>query len=311
MSRLPQGNPKIPEGINVRNEKPLAEFFQLLVGVLVGFSALVLVIVVVVDVAAPYIPFSWERRAQPMLAGLVSEEGESVDAAAQQALADLGAALVATSVSLDALETRSGSPVPADAYRFHLVSSDMANAFATLGGHIVVTDALVREVQSENGLAMVVAHEIAHIRYRHPIAGASRGLVLQVVLTALLGVSGEGPLGNLLSGSSLLTLLSFNRDMESQADERALAILERHYGTLAGADEFFSAMADTERGSRWLEFAQTHPNAQRRLEVIRRRADLVAGDIALTPMPTSLARLPATTCSADADPANSPAVGCD
>lgn len=289
MSELPRGNPRIPEGINARNEKPLVEFLQLLAGVLVGIATLVLVIVLVIDLTAPYIPFSWEQKAAPLVAQYLDDGGDPADPAAAQALAQLGAQLVHTSAALDAEARASTGLVPADQYQFHLMNSEIANAFATLGGHIIVTSALLQQVQSENGLAMVVAHEIAHIRYRHPIAGASRALVLQLALYALLGGTGDGPIAGLLSGSSMLALLSFNRDMEAQADARALDIIDRHYGTYRGADEFFRSMAASDNAALWLEFAQTHPNTGRRLDVINGRLQAAGGGAGtVTPLPAPL-----------------------
>ena len=73
------------------------------------------------------------------------------------------------------------------------------NAFATLGGHIVVYPGLLEAVPDENALAMVLAHEIAHVRHRHPIVGLSR----------------------------------------SAADATALETLARAYGHVGGADRFF------------------------------------------------------------------------
>lgn len=290
MSEIPQGNPRIPEGINVKNEKPFAEFLQLLVAVLVAFAGLLGVIVVAVDFAVPHIPFAWEAKASPLVAQYLEQGEQPPSSEAQAALATLGAQLVSVSLALEG-EKGDGSAVgvPASEYRFHLINSDVTNAYATLGGHIVVTDALLKQVTSENGLAMVVAHEIAHIRYRHPIAGASRALVLQLALYALLGGSGDGPLGGVLSGSSALALLRFNRDMEARADALALDIIERHYGTYLGADEFFDSMAKSNNESQWLEFAQTHPNSEGRLRRIRERIETtMSASHSTTPLPDPL-----------------------
>lgn len=292
MSELPRGNPRIPEGINVKNGKPLAEFLQLLAGVLIGFATLVLVIVVVIDLLAPFIPFSWEQKAAPLVAQYLQDGDEPVKPAARQALEHLGERLVLASAALDADSQTGSGAVPLDQYRFHLINSDIANAYATLGGHIVVTTALLQQVSSENGLAMVVAHEIAHIRYRHPIAGASRALVLQLALSAVFGATGDGPLASLLSGSGVLALLSFNRDMESQADTRALDIIDKHYATYRGADEFFASMVSSDNAALWMEFIQTHPNPGRRLEVIRERLSRGQGSAALlTPLSPALVEI--------------------
>jgi len=55
-------------------------------------------------------------------------------------------------------------------YRVIILDSPQFNAFATPGGHILVTKALVEAASSEDALASVIAHEMAHIILRHGIA---------------------------------------------------------------------------------------------------------------------------------------------
>lgn len=52
----------------------------------------------------------------------------------------------------------------------HYIDEPVINAFATIGGHVFIYRGLIDAITSENGLSMVLAHEIAHINNRHPIA---------------------------------------------------------------------------------------------------------------------------------------------
>ena len=72
----------------------------------------------------------------------------------------------------------------------HYDDDAVVNAFATLGGHIVVYQGLLEAVPDENALAMVLAHEIAHVRHRHPIVGLSRSAALGFALMLLGADSG-------------------------------------------------------------------------------------------------------------------------
>ncbi len=54
-------------------------------------------------------------------------------------------------------------------YHFAVVSSADANAFACPGGFIFVTTALLKEVGSEDQLAAILGHEIAHVAHRDGI----------------------------------------------------------------------------------------------------------------------------------------------
>ena len=276
MSSAPRQNPRIPEGINASEEHPLKEFFQLLIGISLSIVIAVAILGFLIKLVAPYIPFEWELALAPSLNDFIEDEpSDEISPEREASLIKLGQQL---------LVAAGDTEVAAQDFTFHLVDADIANAFATLGGHIIVTDDLLQDIRSENGLAMVMAHEIAHIQLRHPIESASRGVLIQLLLTLVTGSTGNQLPGGVLSGTSALTLLGFSRDMESAADLRALAILRQHYGHVGGADEFFRAMKHEEASTRWLEFAQTHPNIDRRLETIQQAMEADSTAIPLTPL---------------------------
>lgn len=59
-------------------------------------------------------------------------------------------------------------------YTFGVLKSDAINAFAAPGGFVFVTTAALRLMESEDELAGVLAHEIAHVNLRHPELAAQR-----------------------------------------------------------------------------------------------------------------------------------------
>jgi len=63
------------------------------------------------------------------------------------------------------------SPKPAafNGYHVAILDSDTVNAFASSGGHIFITRGLVAAAKTEDALAAVIAHEIAHIQLSHGI----------------------------------------------------------------------------------------------------------------------------------------------
>jgi predicted Zn-dependent protease len=66
-----------------------------------------------------------------------------------------------------AIVINSRQPVLYNGYHVEILDSDEINAFATPGGHIFLTRALAECAASEDELAAVIAHEIAHIQLRH------------------------------------------------------------------------------------------------------------------------------------------------
>jgi hypothetical protein len=66
-----------------------------------------------------------------------------------------------------AIVVNSPDPVMFNGYHVMILDTDEVNAFASPGGHILVTRGLVSSAESEDSLAAVIAHEIAHVQLRH------------------------------------------------------------------------------------------------------------------------------------------------
>jgi predicted Zn-dependent protease len=169
----------------------------------------------------------------------------------------------------------------------HYDDDPVVNAFATLGGHIVVYQGLLDAVQDENALAMVLAHEIAHVRHRHPIVGLGRSAALGFALMLLGADSGAQSVAGAISQGGALTMLSFSRSQEEEADATALETVARAYGHVAGADQFFRHMLAEEGASEPPRFLSSHPLTSQRIEALgalaARRGWKMEGDI--TPLP--------------------------
>ena len=67
----------------------------------------------------------------------------------------------------NALVIHSARPEIFNGYRVAILDSDEINAFATPGGHIFITRSLLECASSEDTLAAVISHEVAHIQLEH------------------------------------------------------------------------------------------------------------------------------------------------
>ncbi|WP_283788223.1 M48 family metallopeptidase [Bermanella sp. WJH001] len=267
-------NPKFPEGINTSQEQPLKEFFLLVTGVVLTIVVFVACVTYFAQALSPYIPFAWEKSwvSSVVIQADEAEEENQIMQEAQIALQDL----------LHKLAPQNQIDI---SYNVQLLDDDTPNAFATLGGQIFVTTGLIKNIKSENGLAMVLAHEMAHIQHRHPIQSLSRGLIIQLVSAMIFSDSSAG---TLLNQAGLITLLRFNRDMEREADTSALRTIGEIYGHTQGADEFFTAMLNEHGNDLSVEFFNTHPNTQSRIDALRSNPMLHGK---LTPLTSSLSNI--------------------
>ena len=159
-----------------------------------------------------------------------------------------------------------------------IVNSNVVNAFATLGGNVVFFTGLLEKLPNENTLAMVLAHEIAHIKLRHPLRALGRGVVVGLAIATVAGASANGVVDSLIGNTGLLTALSFTRDQESAADNLAVDALVKLYGHAGGSTELFAILSKEEDQASGLskaktpEFFATHPLGKNRIAAIINQA---------------------------------------
>jgi predicted Zn-dependent protease len=206
---------------------------------------------------ARYIPFSYEQS-------ITERFAEHDDAGHGQVRQRLQALADELSAVMDLPDDMS--------IHVHYVDEDTVNAFATLGGHIVIYRGLLEATPTENALAMVVAHEIAHVKHRDPVVALGRTVLIGTALAVFTGVSGNDMAGRVLGDAGLLTSLHFSREQESEADHEALSALAQRYGHVGGATFIFEKfLADENKsGYKMPALFGTHPTNLERIEQIRR-----------------------------------------
>jgi predicted Zn-dependent protease len=250
-----QTNPIIPEGINVSQEHPVKEFASLAAGMTLLVIAGVITLSLMAGYLTRYIPFEAEQK---LVGKLPTKLMEHNDPASQK----IEIYLQALTNKL-AMHQGLDNKMPITA---HYLEDDTVNAGATLGGHILIFKGLLEKMPHENALAMVLAHEIAHIKHRDPILALGRGITIAVAMTSIAGVSDSGLLDGLFNQASMVTMLSFNRDQEQEADLEALQTLESYYGHSAGASALFETLQNEEAGNYHPpEFLSSHPLTDKRI----------------------------------------------
>ncbi len=224
-------NPAPREGINTTEEHPLKEFAQLLLGLGFIFVLLIFLVHSFAGVIARQIPIEFEQR---MVADLeFFESGDQDKQARLQALADELAPLMDLPEGMKVNVTYS--------------EDEMVNAFATLGGNLVFFKGLVDRLESEEELAAVMGHEIAHLKYRHPITALGKGVMLGTLAAFAGGASGSAAGEWLIGSSTNLSMMKFSRDQERESDRAAAAVLQKRYGNIEGAQKLFERFSELER----------------------------------------------------------------
>ncbi|WNO08104.1 M48 family metallopeptidase [Teredinibacter sp. KSP-S5-2] len=278
-------NPEIPEGINVTQVHPLKEFFTLIAGVAGLVIVAVFLLAVTVQYLVTLIPFEKEsqwlgRMGESFTASMQSEEISDNHQQIEGYLQQLA----------DSLSEHQALP-EGMTITVHYSEGDTVNAFATLGGNIVIFKGLLETLPHENALAMVMAHEIAHIKHRHPIVALGRGVAVGLVLVSLSGVGDGVAVQQLLGNLSMLTTLTFSRSQEELSDHDALGVLSAEYGHIGGAEALFEVLQKEYDGKEPPQILSTHPHTEKRIERIKEMQTAMDTDTEFKPLPDFILEL--------------------
>ena len=158
-------------------------------------------------------------------------------------------------------------------YKVTMLNSPAINAFALPNGHLYVSRGLIALANDEAELASVLAHEMGHVIARHAQIREE-----QARRTALIGhlvkdVLKDSQMGALALAKSKLTLASFSRAQEFEADGIGVGISARAGYDPYGAARFLTDMqrnADLSTpggtSSRPPDFLATHPATPERVK---------------------------------------------
>jgi predicted Zn-dependent protease len=165
--------------------------------------------------------------------------------------------------------------LPEGSLRFAIANLPETNAFSFPSGNVYVSRGLLGFVRSENELANVIAHEVAHVIGRHALRLESRksqvrSATLARIMTASLGGarSGEALRALELEGEGLIA--RYSRELEHAADREGQVLAARAGFDPAGMASFLTAL-DKETTFRLGRprrptFLDTHPAAPERAQ---------------------------------------------
>jgi predicted Zn-dependent protease len=166
-------------------------------------------------------------------------------------------------------------------YRPHIVASPLINAFVLPGGDVYVTTGLLDDVQSDDELAGVLAHEIAHNVNQHAIErmrNAPKGLgLLQLAAIAAL-IVGKSPEAAVLAQTAANTITAMVLQgstvaAEVEADAHGIGYLRRTRYNAVGFLTFMERLASS--SGKFIEeelgIYRTHPLTRDRVRSARER----------------------------------------
>ena len=164
---------------------------------------------------------------------------------------------------------RSAQPQYDRPFKFYLVHQKQPNAFATPGGNVYVTDALLYFVKNKDELAGTLCHEVSHTIHHDTMKLMEEEAKIrrrEIAAAVLLGPTRAHLLAIALIGK--LNSLGYSRDAEERADMTGADVCARTAYNPWGLVWLFQDFTDADIGQA-PELLSDHPNNQHRIDTLK------------------------------------------
>jgi predicted Zn-dependent protease len=160
------------------------------------------------------------------------------------------------------------------AYKVTILNSGAVNAFALPTGQLYVTRGLVALASDTSELSSVLSHEMAHVLAKHASIREDQARQAAIVTRVVTDMGNDPDLTALALAKSKLTMASFSRAQEFEADGIGVGISARAHFDPYGASRFLTAMernAAMKAGKASLDprsqdFLSSHPATPERVQ---------------------------------------------
>ena len=163
---------------------------------------------------------------------------------------------------------------PDQGYKVTILNSGAVNAFALPNGQLYVTRGLLALASDTSELSSVLSHEMAHVLSKHAAMREDQARQAAIVTRVVTDMSNDPDLTALALAKTKLTMASFSRKQEFEADGIGVGISAKAHFDPYGAARFLSAMernAELKAGKSSLDpraqdFTSSHPATPERVQ---------------------------------------------
>jgi beta-barrel assembly-enhancing protease len=155
-------------------------------------------------------------------------------------------------------------------WTFGVIQTEDINAFAAPSGYIFVTKGLLKQLTSEDQLAAVLAHEIAHVRFKHYTNVAKKQMLAEYSMKSLNAGNEDSQLEAMATATTLVLARGLDKQSEFDADREAAKLLAKTgYDPAAMADVLVMLEKKAAQNNSSMSFLlTTHPNPTQRLQAL-------------------------------------------
>src|SRR5574343_115137 len=149
-----------------------------------------------------------------------------------------------------------------------VVKSDIVNAYALPGVHIVVFDAILEGMKTPEQLAALLGHEASHVAKRHSLRNIFRSMGRKLFISMVIG-NDAGVLSYIADNADELKGLAFSRSLETEADDNGLRLMDGAGLQTEGMTQLMELLRSEAGEAEPSSFMSTHPIFKERIEHIQ------------------------------------------
>jgi len=198
---------------------------------------------------------------------------------------------------------------PGETYRVTILNTPVVNAFALPSGNLYITRGLLSLANDGSEVAAVMAHEIAHVAQRHASQRAELEKRSEVISKAASVIQNREK-GEEVQANARLTIASFSRQQEFEADQIGVRVIAhagfdpygatRFLASLGRSTALRAAVLGQSTSNERLDMMATHPSTPERVqETLAAARQIAAPGIGETARSTYLAAIDGITYGDD------------
>lgn len=152
-------------------------------------------------------------------------------------------------------------------YTFRVIENEEINAFALPGGFIYIHSGLLKKIETDDELANIIGHEIAHIVARDGVNNMQKSILYSIPSQILLSNRSKA-IQEAVNAAFNVTMLKYSRSAELRADTYGVTYAYRAGYNPNGMLSFFKKLQDLEGKSSATQvtFLRSHPVVSERIK---------------------------------------------
>jgi beta-barrel assembly-enhancing protease len=172
----------------------------------------------------------------------------------------------------NAMEIKTAYPI-----KITVIKDPTVNAYAIMGGNIVVYTGLLQKIKRHEELAALLSHEFTHVNNKHTTRMVFRELGSGIFLSLLLGNMNDVS-ATVISNATQLNRISYSRSIEKEADLEGLKLLQQRKINNNGFVALFDDLMPSSKDATVTELLSSHPDIDKRIAYIKNDPQFNAGD---------------------------------